>query len=710
VVLLSVLLGGCAETPSDVLMGPYVNYVTDSSAKVLWVTATAAPSTFELASGLAADLAPPKQATVTQLVEGRPEVLHEALLSELQAGTTYHYSVMDGKTRIAGSFTAALPANSQQPFKFVVYGDNRSFPKRHAAVVKGMLSERPLAFVVNTGDLVASGTDWPQWQTQFFAPAAELLRSTTLWPVRGNHESDGVFFSHLFDLPNNRFYYSFDYGNVHFVVLDSGMEEGPADPAMLTWLDQDLAASKAEWKLVAYHRPTFDVREHRTTWGQEELLPILEKHGVDMVLNGHSHVYQRFRPIGPAGRKPTIHVTTGGGGAPEYDINPSPILEHTYAGLHYCAFQVKGHELEMTVRTPEGRTVDQLKLVKTAGTFQKEIMARALDTKAAKALAFVQSGFALNFPTLPRAGETATVLIPADQFPAGAKVHFRSDKTCPWTTEDATFDFTYDGPPDADPLTLPKPFELKVQAPAKLDVRSDTIRPPMTMRLDVTYQGQTWSRDDVPIAFGQATRRSLVPAPPAVRVLRVAKPITIDGDLADWKNVPLLPSPSKTATGPQVRAAWAPEGLYVACAVDDPGIDLNLLAPTAGDCLVLLVEGAGQRSLNALKSPSAGRYEIYPRPDLGDGKAGVAVTYGHLRVAPEAVKAAWKRTATGYNLELLIPAEALAPGMMQVGSTLGFQYYVHDGRKSLGQFYGAKSESAVSRAPYLWGALTLVEK
>ncbi|MHC4479706.1 MAG: purple acid phosphatase family protein, partial [Planctomycetota bacterium] len=285
--LLWPLLGGVGQPPEgQIVFGPYVNNVDSSSARILWISpAGASPLTVRVRGAGGSLEAEP---TTSHLSE-RQEVVQIAALAGLQAGTRYEYVVGDGPGAVRGSFQTA--PQEARPFRFIAYGDTRTNPARHA-VVSGAIAREEPAFVLCSGDLVASGENWSDWQAQFFEPAEPFLRQAALWPARGNHEGDAVYYRQLFDLPGNELYYSFDFADAHFVVLDSENEEAQA--AMLAWLEDDLARSAARWTFVMYHRPTFNVGGHASTWGQEDVLPLLERHGADFVITGHSHLYERF--------------------------------------------------------------------------------------------------------------------------------------------------------------------------------------------------------------------------------------------------------------------------------------------------------------------------------------------------------------------------------------------------------------------------------
>ena len=92
--------------------------------------------------------------------------------------------------------------------------------------------------------------------------------------------------------------YSFDNGDAHFLCLDANTYVDPTDKDLQAWVAQDLSSTNARWKFVVYHQPAFNVgKEHHTEQQMRALCPLFEKHGVDIILNGHEHTYQRTMPI-----------------------------------------------------------------------------------------------------------------------------------------------------------------------------------------------------------------------------------------------------------------------------------------------------------------------------------------------------------------------------------------------------------------------------
>jgi len=196
-------------------------------------------------------------------------------------------------------------------FSFIYMGDPQADPETGDYTQWGSLfrraseDEREPAFILISGDLVNDGSDKAEWET-FFEAGKEVLDRLPLYPAMGNHDNTELF-KELFDLPQNgpdgkeEAFYSFDYGDVHFTVLDSNAM-GAADPADVAWLKEDLAGTEKTYRIVMFHHPPYTAAdipkdETRAQTIREVFVPILEEYNVGLVLSGHQHVYMRTHPI-----------------------------------------------------------------------------------------------------------------------------------------------------------------------------------------------------------------------------------------------------------------------------------------------------------------------------------------------------------------------------------------------------------------------------
>ena len=335
------------------------------------------------------------------------EYVYAVQLRNLSPGKRYAYRVESGAVAAEGTFLTH-PAK-ERAFTFIAYGDSRTQAEVHRKVVSCFAQHRP-AFVVHTGDFVTTGA-FREWGREFFAPLADVIRNVPVWPARGNHEGSEVF-RQCFSLPGKELWYSFDYANAHFVCLDSGT--GGADRAeMLAWCERDLAKSKARWKFVYHHHPSYDVGSHHTRWGRGDFVPLFRKHGVDVVFSGHSHSYQRFYPMITPGENdahPITYVTCAGGGAPLHRVEMDPhcaVGAHKY---HYVVLRVDGDVLTARALTPEGDEIDAFTIRKPEGVHEKAYLASALPESSfgetsRLLFASLRRGFTLSeYPTPERAG------------------------------------------------------------------------------------------------------------------------------------------------------------------------------------------------------------------------------------------------------------------------------------------------------------------
>jgi hypothetical protein len=160
-----------------------------------------------------------------------------------------------------------------------------------------------------------NGTD-AEYQTAVFNMYPSVLRQTPLWSTIGNHDTaqstnppSSLPYFQMFTLPTSaeaggvasgtEKYYSFNYGNIHFICLDSMTSSRATSSAMLTWMQNDLAQNIQPWVIAFWHHPPYSKGSHDSDTEtqlaemRQNVLPTLESYGVDLVLSGHSHSYER---------------------------------------------------------------------------------------------------------------------------------------------------------------------------------------------------------------------------------------------------------------------------------------------------------------------------------------------------------------------------------------------------------------------------------
>jgi len=298
---------------------------------------------------------------VTSVLVTNTFYLYEATLTNLDPATEYGYRVeFQGELTPLRKFK---PISREAPkVRFIAYGDSRSYPADHASVTRQFLKYAP-EFVLHTGDLVAKGRNYSLWSREFFQPLAGVIDRVPIYPSLGNHEEDGTNYLAYFRLPGMERWYAFDVGPVHVLALDFHFED--ASHEQFRFASNDLMNARAPWKIVVLHYPIFNIGGHGTGWGHTNYLPLFHRAKVDLVLGGHSHIYERFRPVagkGPDAQWPIIGITTGGGGAPLYpDFDHPAIVSHKSAH-HFLVFDATPDLLTGETIQADGKTIDRFEL------------------------------------------------------------------------------------------------------------------------------------------------------------------------------------------------------------------------------------------------------------------------------------------------------------------------------------------------------------
>ena len=150
-----------------------------------------------------------------------------------------------------------------------------------------------------------------------------------------------------------RFYYSFDYGPIHFSVLDQFTSYAIGSP-QYEWLVNDLAATTKPWKFILLHEPGWSAGGHSNAIGvQNRIQPLCTEYDVQFVLAGHNHYYARAAVEG------IFHITTGGGGAPLYtpDMDHPNIVKISKTN-HFCKVEIDGDSLTFTAINKDGSIIE----------------------------------------------------------------------------------------------------------------------------------------------------------------------------------------------------------------------------------------------------------------------------------------------------------------------------------------------------------------
>ena len=308
----------------------------------------------------------------------------------MTASTTYYYRIYtkgsDLTSWAEATFRTAPPPTAASGFTFIALGDSRpehssSPPTQDALDLAVEMRRHTFDLAIHSGDIVNSGgictgddSSWNQYIRAYFGLYRESVGSIPFYPSIGNHELYGgncgvQGYTDVYFLPGNapvghrEEYYSFDWGNAHFVALDTTQDYSPGS-AQYTWLVSDLQTSTQPWKLLFFHHPAYSSGPHGSTSEvQIDLLPVFEAYGVDVVFNGHDHHYERTCPIRDgACTTPqdggVVYYVTGGGGAPLYPSLGAWFTQYHSSFYHFVKAQLSDCLLSLEAIDAQGSVFD----------------------------------------------------------------------------------------------------------------------------------------------------------------------------------------------------------------------------------------------------------------------------------------------------------------------------------------------------------------
>jgi len=305
------------------------------------------------------------------------------------ANATIYYKLYDSNAHTwgsAGTYTTAPPMNTNA-FTFCSMGDCRDYPSVLTSVTNLAIARHP-TFTLFNGDLTVAGNSSSEYNT-FFSAVSGFLPNNLVFHAMGNHDAtDTTLFTNLWDLPRangSNLYYSFTYGNCLFITINTN-DAGNAN--QFTWLKNTLAAANSNpaivWKIVSCHHCFFtdgahsgDMNSYRST-----VWKAFDDYGVDFVLTGHDHNYQRSFPVnlnvssttpvttfGSQAGQGRCEIVSGGAGAGLYTQSSTPdawainIFNSTY---NYAYFSVNGCEIKMTAYNSSNTLIDSLTFNKSS--------------------------------------------------------------------------------------------------------------------------------------------------------------------------------------------------------------------------------------------------------------------------------------------------------------------------------------------------------
>ncbi|WP_310461269.1 Ig-like domain-containing protein [Sphaerotilus sp.] len=418
-------LQGTAAGSVAITRGPYLQIGTPGGVQLRWRTNAASDGVVRYGTALTALTSVAVEATT-----GTME--HAVNLSGLAANTRYYYSVGTSAATLAAAsdtqyFMTSPPSGTGRSTRVWVIGDAGTGNTAQTAVrnaYEAYTGTRHTDLWLQLGDNVyETGTD-AEYQSRMFDVYQGMLRKSVTWPTIGNHDTAGATtvssslpYFNVFSFPTQgqaggvasgtKSYYAFDFGNIHFICLDSMTSSRAPGSAMLTWLQSDLAANTKAWTIAYWHHPPYSkgpadsdidtpLIEMRTN-----VLPILEAYGVDLVLSGHSHVYERSylidshyglsstlttamkknggsgrpaetgayrKPLGSVPHQGAVYSVVGSsGGADTGPLNhPAMFISLSVAGS--MVLDIDGAQMNATFLSDTGAVRDSFTMIKGSGT------------------------------------------------------------------------------------------------------------------------------------------------------------------------------------------------------------------------------------------------------------------------------------------------------------------------------------------------------
>jgi len=288
---------------------PYVQDVSDTRVVMRWRTTSATNSRVSYGAS---------PGSLTSVVDDSSiNTEHEVVISGLNSNTKYFYSVGSFNNVEAGNdaahyFTTAPVNGSNQKIRIWAIGDAGTGTNNQNNVRDAYynLDNVETNVVLALGDNAYNDGKDSEYTANFFNVYKDLFRHAPVWATRGNHERNLSVHLTAFTHPANaesggiasgsELYFSFDYGNIHFVCLDSFTSSNLNGTSMYTWLENDLASTTQKWIIAFWHHPPYSRSSNHDSdseTGQrvtrEKANPILERYGVDLQLGGHNHFYSR---------------------------------------------------------------------------------------------------------------------------------------------------------------------------------------------------------------------------------------------------------------------------------------------------------------------------------------------------------------------------------------------------------------------------------
>lgn len=358
IVSLTLFLSALVAQSGPMLMPPYLQAVSTKSIYVLVESSSADPVTVEYGKTIAYG-----QRAVTESVERTTNetVVHNIQLTGLSPNTMYHYRARQGNGLSSDASFRTAP-NPGTPFRFAWLADFRTNVTVHDTIAVHAAEANPRMSLYG-GDLCIN-SKYASFKEQFFRPnELALIARVPFFNAPGNHESwkenTKAFTQSPSSASGTQDYYSFDYGDVHVLMLNNEIPYDEESP-QYKFAQEDLAKSTKPWKIVGAHSPAYCAGGHNEDVGMKKMtVKIFEPNMVNLVLGGHSHFFQHNLVNG------IHHFVLGSVGAPLYNPGSAPYTVKSAKEYNYGIFDVTTKSLTLRVYNEKKVLLDSLTLTRS---------------------------------------------------------------------------------------------------------------------------------------------------------------------------------------------------------------------------------------------------------------------------------------------------------------------------------------------------------
>lgn len=369
------------ELCANFTRGPFIQNVSARTAQVVW-------KTFHLTEGWVEYGPTPGLGQIAR--SAATNTVHAVTLANLDPQKRYFYRVMGSSVANRSLVAATTPVESfqtlaeQGSLRFAVIGDSGQGSVGQYRIAN-VLDQLNPDLVLHSGDVIYPSFTDGRADQRLFSVYQNAMKRIPFYFTIGNHDiysGVGYYLDALF-LPTNsvpllihstnttpEHYYSFDHGDAHFAVVYqpilSQYKMRVGDP-QYQWLTNDLATTRKPWKFMLFHMPVRTSSSHRTdnynlngaydrTEVEEVIWPIAARYGVQLVINGHDHAYERFVPVDG------VHaVVSGGGGGIPYGLNERDVLSSQFRSVYHCLdVSIQGDTLRLRAVDDEGIEFDSM--------------------------------------------------------------------------------------------------------------------------------------------------------------------------------------------------------------------------------------------------------------------------------------------------------------------------------------------------------------